>query len=96
MSWGYEKTGTPEALAKDVDTSFDRMAANYAGQPEADDIAACKARALALLSALDMTPDLYTAWNAATVKAGGSHSASGGKVQSASFSLSVVRTALAL
>ena len=54
MSWGYEKIGTPDALAKDVTAYFDKTAEGYKGLPEADDVLACKARILALIAAMDL------------------------------------------
>lgn len=93
MSWGYEKTGTPDAISKDVALYFERAIHNYGGKPEADDLAACKARILALVGALDMTTG---GANAVTVKASGSHSWTDKGVMSANFSVSVTRTMLAL
>ena len=96
MSWGYDRTGTREALLADIDAAFPKMAALYAGKPEADDITECATRAKALVAACDLSKDSYVDWNAVTVKASGSHSAGPGGVFNASFTLSVVRTSLAL
>lgn len=96
MSWGIEVTGTREGVKKAVAEQLDKCAANYAGKPEADDIASCKTRALALVDALDMTPDYGMTLNGVIVKANGSHSSNGKGVTSADFTLRVVRTVLAL
>ena len=96
MSWGIDQTGTKEGLLKSVPGAFDQAVANYAGKPEADDIVAAKERALALVSSLDLSVDGSTDWNAATVKANGSHSMGLKGLQSANFALSVVRTSIKL
>lgn len=96
MSWGYEKTGTPDALAKDVTAYFDKTAEGYKGLPEADDVLACKARILALIAAMDLTPDSYSTPNAVFVKAFGSHSAAAAGLASGNFSVQVNRVSLAL
>lgn len=92
MSWGYEKTGTLDALVKDVTAFFDRIAEGYKEQPEADDVIACKGRILALMAACDLTTEA----NAINVKANGSHSTGGKGLYSASFYVQVTRVALAL
>ncbi len=92
MSWGYEKTGTLDALVKDVTAYFDRIAEGYKEQPEADDVIACKGRILALMAACDLTTEA----NAINVKANGSHSTGGKGLYSASFYVQVTRVALAL
>ena len=102
MSWGYEKTGTPDGLVKDVTAHFDKTAEGYKGQVEADDVIACKARILAMIAAMDLTSDGYLAPNAISVKANGSHSTSGKlvgeyrRIISANFSVQVTRVTLAL
>jgi len=96
MSWGYEKTGTPAAVIKDVNDSFERMAASYKDMPEGADILACRDRIVALVNGMDLTSDGYTNPNAVLVKAGGSHSTTGKGLANASFSVQVQRVSLAL
>ena len=96
MSWGYEKTGTLDALVKDVTAYFDKTAEGYKGLPEADDVLACKARILALIAAMDLTPDNYQTPNAVFVKANGSHSTATKGLASGNFSVQVDRVSLAL
>ncbi len=93
MSWGYEKTGTPDALVKDVTAYFDKTAESYKGKPEADDVTACKERILALVAACDFSDGTA---NAVNVKANGSHSASSKGIYSADFSVRVTRVSLVL
>jgi hypothetical protein len=99
MSWSIEITGTKDAVKAKLIERLDKNAASYAGKPEGDDIAMCKARALALIDAIEF--DDYA--NAVLVKANGSHSTTSSKadptkvaVMSANFSLQVQRVALAL
>lgn len=98
MSWGCEFTGTKDAVVSALSTYLDKTAKGDAGKEEANDILACKDRAIALINALDLTADSYVNWNGATVKASGSHSATrdGSVITSANFQLSVVRVALTL
>jgi hypothetical protein len=93
MSWGYEKTGTPDAITKDVTAYFDKTAEGYKGKPEADDVTACKDRILALIAACDFSDGSA---NAVNVKANGSHSASSKGIYSANFNVAVTRVSLAL
>jgi hypothetical protein len=94
MSWSYEKTGKPEAVIKDATAYFDKTAESYKGQPEADDVRACKERIIALVNACDLSTDSA---NAVVVKANGSHYAmAGGKIGNATFQVSVGRVSLAL
>jgi hypothetical protein len=93
MSWGYEKTGTPDALVKDVTASLDKTAETYKGKPEADDVIACKDRILALIAACDFSDGNC---NAVSVKANGSHSTSSKGIYSANFNVAVTRVSLAL
>lgn len=101
MSWGIDVTGTPAAVKKAVAEQLDRTAASYKGLPEADDIAMCKARALALVDTLVLELDGYVNWNGVVVRASGSHSttsrkAGGTGVVGGNFELKVMRTVLAL
>jgi hypothetical protein len=97
MSWGYEKTGTRDALLADIAVQFPKMAAGYNGNAEADDIVTCAGRAAALIAAMVLGKDSSDyEWNAIVVKANGSHSTTTGGPISANFTLSVQRTSLAL
>ncbi|HTQ47263.1 MAG TPA: hypothetical protein VMI75_31120 [Polyangiaceae bacterium] len=96
MSWGIEITGTKAGVAKYVAEELDKIAASYAGKPEADDVAACKGRILALVEASDLTETGTYAPNAVQVKANGSHGTTTKGISNASFQVSVVRWRLAL
>lgn len=98
MSWGIEVTGTKEAVKTKLATQCERMAKVYEGKPEADDIRAFEQRATALIDALELGKDQYGAveWNAVTVKGGGSHSTTPNGLATASMSMNVTRTSLAL
>ena len=93
MSWGYEKTGTPDAVIKDASAYLDKVAEGYKGKAEADDVIACKARIIALVGACDFSDGTA---NAVLVKANGSHSTSTKGIFNASFQVNVQRVALAL
>jgi hypothetical protein len=93
MSWSYEKTGTPDAVIKDVTAYFDATAKTYDQTPEGADVIACKERVIALVNACDLRDGA----NAVLVKANGSHYSTGpGKIGNASFSVTVQRMTLAL
>lgn len=96
MSWSIKLTGTKAGASKEVAAQMDKIAAQYAAKPEADDVVAAKARILALIEAADLTPDAYTKWNALDIAASGSHSTTDKGVTSASMQLSVARVAIAL
>lgn len=97
MSWGIEHTGTKEAVIAAVVTDLDRCAVSYEGKEEASDIRSCKERIISLINACDLSVDSgNTNWNGVIVKANGSHSYNSKGVQSANFSVSVVRTCLKL
>ncbi len=96
MSWGINITGTKLGVAKEVASECDRIAASYAGKPEADDILACKARALALIDALDFSKSGGYEPNAVKVEAGGSHSTGPAGLYAGNFRVSVERVRLAL
>lgn len=96
MSWSINVSGSKEGVAKFVAEELDKIAANYAGKPEGDDVSACKARALALIDALDFSASGPYEPNAVKVEGGGSHSSGSKGVYSANFKLSIERIRLAL
>lgn len=98
MSWSIEVTGTKEAVKAKVVAYMDQTAKGYEGKAEADDVIACKARLLALIDACDLSEEngLGSGCNAVTVKANGSHYTTSKGIGNASFSVNVVRVALAL
>lgn len=97
MSWSVSSEGTREKVKEEVSAQFDRVFANYTGNPEGGDIKAVKERVLALVDELDLSVDSSgTDWNAVKVSAYGSHSTTGKGIASASFTLNVSRTHLAL
>lgn len=97
MSWAIEITGTKEGAKRATSEQFDKIGTSYAGKPEGDDIAACRARVIALIDACDLTPDVYgTRWNAVVVKASGSHGWTDKGLTTASFQVSVTRTVIEL
>lgn len=96
MSWGFEFTGTKAGVAKAVEAECARIAKDYEGKPEADDVLSVMDRALKLIDAMDLKSDPFVNWNAVVVKASGSHSTYGAGLVLANFSLSVQRTSLRL
>lgn len=100
MSWSFDYTGTPAAVAKAVTDYCEKSAENYQKNnpenEEAKDLLVVRDRVVAELSALQLGADPYTNWNGANAKGSGSHSTSGTKLMSASCSYSVQRMALSL
>lgn len=96
MSWGIKITGTRGAVKMQVSEQLGKIAEDYKGKPEGEDVLAARDRILALVDALDLTSDGYLDWNGVDVAANGSHSTNSKGVQSATMTITVVRTALAL
>lgn len=97
MSWSVSVTGTRETAKEEIAAQFDRAYESYKEKPEGADILAAKGRALALIDGMDLTPDTYgTQWNAVKVTAHGSHGWSEKGLTTASFTVSVERTHLAI
>lgn len=69
---------------------------DYEDNEEAKDVALGKDRILALVSAVDLSPDETTAWNAVNVKAAGAHNLSANGIVDARFVISITRTHIEL
>jgi hypothetical protein len=69
MSWSISAEGTKQEAKDAASKQLDQSAANYQGCPEADDIAACKARIVALIDAMQVDDGKKI-----SVSANGSHS----------------------
>lgn len=97
MSWSVSCQGTREKVKEEVSAQYDKLAEQYAGKPEGDDIVAAKERTLKLIDAMDLTKDSYGSdWNAVNVTASGSHGWNEKGLTNAGFSVNVIRTHLAL
>lgn len=97
MSWSIEVTGSKDGVKAHVEAVLTKIAANYEGKPEADDVRAVKDRILALVDACALGKDAYgTEWNAIKVSASGSHSWTNEGVASATLNLTLCRMCLAL
>lgn len=92
MSWSIAAVGTKEDAKKSVADQMDKVAANYAGKPEADDVRACRDRILGLIEATALGKEGETDWNAVKVFASGSHSWIEAGIISATFTVNVSRT----
>jgi hypothetical protein len=97
MSWGIEITGSKAGVAKKVVEQLDKIATTYQGKEEGKDVLAAKERILATIEALELGVDKHGFdWNAVIVKASGSHSVSDKGIWSATMTISVTRSSLAL
>jgi hypothetical protein len=85
MSWSVSAIGTKEELKAKMDTTFAPAEASYKqGTLEGDDVAACKARAVALVDALVVPSEMRM-----QVYGYGSHHSSSDGLLAGSFKLEV-------
>ena len=96
MSWSVNVTGSRAGVLAYLDAEMPKMASNYQGKPECDDILSCHLRAKALVEALDLSGTGPYDANAVTVEGIGSHSSTTAGLANASFSLKVTRVRLAI
>jgi hypothetical protein len=85
MSWSVSYVGTKKELAEKMDVIFAGTESSYKpGTLEGDDVAACKARAIALVDALTVPEDRQM-----QLYGFGSHSTSSDGFVAGSFNLSI-------
>ena len=94
MSWSVSIGGKKEEAREKIAAQFDSEAKRYEGGEEGKDVLAMKERVLALIDAIDCTPDDMTPRPGISVSCWGSHSTVNGKISSAQASISVSRVAL--
>lgn len=94
MSWSVSRSGKKDDVKALVAQDFDTAAASYPSGPEHDDILTMKDRVLALVDAVDVTPDEVMANPGVQISAWGSHGVSDGKLWQAQISVTVSRVSL--
>lgn len=68
MSWSINRYGTKGGVAQAVAIDLDKIAENYKGTPEADDVFVVKQRVLSAIDSIDYSPSPYGGTGTAGVK----------------------------